>query len=195
MDGAAITTSATTKQFDFSRHWRRKVAPLLDCPDVALALTLGLKLYDPSYEHGDPPWEYGRGPINGQRAKEGCLSWYQPWGRCHYIAPFCWAVGRRLLPELEWGFLTSHWHSVVIGWDNDWRNPRWVLDILLFRDHTAEASVAFVKSQPWAVHRTLREYLASFSTEREAVMELLRPLDAMFPTKETCRPDCGAGVG
>ena len=107
------TTPATTKvkQFNFARHWRRKIAPLLSDRDVVMAMTLGLKLYDINYGESDPPWLLGRGPLNGQRAREGCLSWYQPWGRCHYIAPFCWALGKKLFPDHEWGFITGDIHN------------------------------------------------------------------------------------
>lgn len=182
MESTVKATSSTAKQFDFARHWKKKIVPLLDCRDVVAALTLGLKLDDPNYNEGDPPWEYGRGPLNGQRAKRGCLSWYQPWGRCHYIAPFCWALGKRLFPGQEWGFITSDWHTVVIGWDYDWENPEWVMDILLFKDKTAEESLAFVKSQEWALHRSLAEYFASFFSDTKAALETLCRLDTMFTT-------------
>jgi len=71
-----------TQQFDFGKCWRKKIKPLLDNPEVKHVLNLSLRLFDPEYEEGDPPWASGRGVLNGQRAREGSLSWYQPWGRC-----------------------------------------------------------------------------------------------------------------
>ena len=121
--GNQTASPSKPKQFDFARHWKAKIAPHLDDPDVVLALTFGMKLCDTNYRPGDPPWSCGRGPTNGQRAKKGCLSWYQPWGRCHYIAPFCWALGKKLFPELNWGFISSDLHTVVGGWSTDWEKP------------------------------------------------------------------------
>jgi len=164
------------KQFDFGRNWKKKITPVLDCPDVVTALTFGLKLYDLTYSDGDPPWEYGRGPLNGQRAKPGCLSWYQPWGRCHYIAPFCWALGKRLFPERQWGFMTGDLHTVVIGWAENWEEPDWVMDILLFKTMTAEQSLAFAKSEGWRLYRSLAGYAASFCTDPEDAVEMFRSL-------------------
>ena len=175
------------RQYDFGRNWK-KIAPLLDCPDVVRALTIGLRLYDLDYKQGNPPWECGRGPLNGQRAKPGCLSWYQPWGRCHYIAPFCWALAKRLFPEREWGFITSHRHTVVIGWIDDWREPEWVMDILLFKKKTAEESIAFAKSDDWRFYRSFDRYAASFYTDPEYAFEvfsgLLLPKDTQMVKSE-----------
>lgn len=136
------------KQLNFSRRWPQ-VEPWLDHPDVKAALLFGLFVGNPKYRPDDPPWEEGRGPINGQRARQGKLSWYQPWGRCHSIAPFAWAVAQKLCPNLRWGFLTSEWHTVAVGLDGD--EIELVADILLFKQRTAEQSVDFVKKQPWFV--------------------------------------------
>ena len=164
---------ATPKQFNFARNWRKKIAPTLDNADVLRCLTLGLKQLDIGFEEGDPPWQYGRGPWNGQRARQGCLSWYQPWGRCHHIAPFCWALGKKLYPELEWGFITGDFHTVVIGYLDEWREPEWVMDILLFRENTAQESLDFAKMQTWNFCRSLTRYIASFSDEPGIVYQLL----------------------
>jgi hypothetical protein len=102
------------RQYNFSRHWRKRIVPLLEHRGVLRVLTLGLKLHDIGYDQGDPPWLCGRGQWNGQRVKKGCLSWYQPWGRCHHIAPFCWALGKHLFPDLKWGFLSGELHTVVM---------------------------------------------------------------------------------
>ena len=180
-DSQSITGPVTTvpKRFDFARHWRQKIVPLLDDPDVLRCLTLGLKLHDIDYEEGDPPWHLGRGSLNGQRAKQGCLSWYQPWGRCHHIAPFCWAMGKKLYPELEWGFISGKFHTVVIGYLDDWKEPEWVMDILLFREQTVQESLELAKLQGWEFHRSLTRYLASFSDNPEAIFQLLSEHDVV----------------
>lgn len=166
------------KQYNFARHWRRKIAPHLDDPGVVKTLTLGLKLYDKSYNEGDPPWLVGRGPLNGQRAREGCLSWYQPWGRCHHIAPFSWVLGHTLYPDLKWGFLSGQLHTVVIGWSDSWEEPEWVMDILLFREMNAVGSIDFVKKREWKFHDSLPRYLASFFSDSEdALAEFVKIID------------------
>ena len=163
----------TPRQFDFGRRWKKHIRPLLDHPDVVTALTGGLMLGDPNYREGDPPWECGRGPLNGQKAKARCLSWYQPLGMCHYIAPFCWKLGTLLFPEREWGFITSERHTVAIGYAGDWEEPEWVMDILLFKKMTAAQSLALAKSERWRFYRSFAGYAASFCTDPEYAYEML----------------------
>jgi hypothetical protein len=151
-----------TRQFNFARHWRKKIVPHLKDPLVGYALTSGLKLSDSNYMPGNPPWHCGRGGANGQRTRKGCLSWYQPWGRCHSIAPFCWALGTKLYPKLKWGFISGERHTVVVGWSNDWRRPEWVMDILLFRDHSAKESLDFAMQLDWEFYPSLAQYLYTF---------------------------------
>ena len=177
-DCGPSTASENTppRQFDFARNWRKRIAPLLNDREVKTVLTFGLLQYDPNYREGDPPWLIGSGPANGQRAKEGCLSWYQPWKRCHYIAPFSWALGRRLFPNLQWGFITGDYHTVVIGWSYDWENPDWVMDILLFRQKSAEKSLQLAKAKRWDFHPSMAEYAASFCDNPEAAVEIYREI-------------------
>lgn len=59
-------------QFDFGRKWRKKISPMLNESEVKAALNTG-----DDYKPGNPPWLHGRGPLNGQRAREGCLSWHE----------------------------------------------------------------------------------------------------------------------
>ena len=157
------------KHFNFARHWRKKIVPHLGDPAVVKALTLGLKLHDIDFGEGDPPWLCGRGQWDGQRARKGCLSWYQPWGLCHHIAPFCWALGQKLYPDLNWGFVSGEWHTVVIGWWDDWERPEWVMDILLFREKSAQESLDFVKLREWKFYDSLSRYAASFFDDPEVV--------------------------
>ena len=167
-----MNTMTMTTQFNFARRWKKDIRPMLDDPDVLGCLTLGMTLLDPSYQQGDPPWLLGRGPLNGQRARNGCLSWYQPWGRCHYIAPFSWALGMRLFPQMRWSFLSGELHTVVIGFEESPEVPEWVFDILLFKDHSADESLTFVKSRTWALYDSLPDYIASFCDCEQAKREL-----------------------
>jgi uncharacterized protein (DUF779 family) len=166
--GKRPATQPKPRQYNFARNWNSKIRPHLDDPGVTTALTFGMKLCDINYSPGDPPWLYGRGPLNGQRARKGCLSWHQPWGCCHYIAPFCWALGRKLYPNLQWGFISGKWHTVVIGWSNNWKAPDWVMDILLFRRKSAQESLAFAKEREWKFHDSLPRYVSSFCSDPEA---------------------------
>lgn len=171
-DSAFVT--ASTQQFDFEGQWQRAIVRHLDDPMVITALTLGLILHDPNYTADTPPWLVGRGPLNGQQADSGSLSWYQPWGRCHHIAPFSWALGRKLYPELEWGFINGPYHTVVIGYrDGEWKQPELVMDILLFQEMTARESLALAQSQEWQFYPDLMEYAASFCSNPEFGMAAL----------------------
>jgi hypothetical protein len=160
------------EQFDFARNWRKQIARLLDQPAVVRALTLGMGLQGDDYKPGNPPWLHGRGPLNGQRAKKGSLSWYQPWGRCHYIAPFSWAIGRALYPDLAWGFITSDAHTVAIGYHENWRQPEWIMDILLFRQKSAQESLDLAQSHGWKFYRSLSLFAASFYFDPEHAHEV-----------------------
>lgn len=59
--------------------------------------------------------------------------WYRPHGRCHWIAPWCQALGRPLFPELQWVIVESEYHSAAWGFSQD--DPAGVLmDVLLTGD-------------------------------------------------------------
>src|SRR4051794_34071959 len=78
-------------QFNWRRHWKKKVAPHLDEFLVQASLDRGLPLPAPHGRGGAPPHLLGR--ETGRRAVPGKLSWYQVCGRCHWIAFFSMAIG------------------------------------------------------------------------------------------------------
>src|SRR5262249_55651269 len=112
-------------------------------PFVQLSLDVGMRLLEPDWKSGDPPWELGNGPYNGQRARPGGLSWYQPRGRCHWIAFFSMAIGVKNYPDCDWRFISGDLHTLPVGYHND--EPRVVMDILNFATKTAEESIAFAQ--------------------------------------------------
>lgn len=143
-------------QFDWSRHWSKKVVQYLQDKAVRRALCSGLKRYDSNYKDGVPPFILGSIPCDERRVIEGRVSWYQPYGRCHYIAPFARAIGEKLYPQYRWGFLTSEKHTIAIGMDG--QEIRIVMDILLFRQYSAEDSISFVKEDAsWKMCFTIKE--------------------------------------
>ena len=167
----------TTRQFNFARHWRKKIAPHLNDLKVVHALTFGLKLWQSDYMPGKPPCHVGNWH-EGHRRRRGCLSWYQPRNRCHHIAPFCWALGTRLYPSLKWGFISGEKHTVVVGWSHDWRRPEWVMDILLFREYSAEMSLNFAMQGKWEFYPSFRGYLDTFGWEN--VEDTYEAVDAIL---------------
>jgi len=182
MTGCQIITapfSTLPKEFDFERHWKRKIVPLLDDPDVNWCLSFGLIMLDKSYKQGDPPCDLGRIELGRPEGQQGCLSWYQPWGRCHHIAPFCWALGKKLYPELNWGFISGKFHTVVIGFQDDWKEPEWLMDILQFQEQAAQSSLELAMLNDWKFHHSLARYLASFSEDPETSYEWLSELIAV----------------
>jgi hypothetical protein len=133
-------------QFNYRRHWKHKVWPYLTMPLVRWSVEIGMKLYDPTWSWDDGPHAIGKGALNGQRVRKDKLSWYQPWGRCHYISFFSCALGVINYPELDWQFLSGPCHTVPVGSANG--EPRVVMDILLFKEQTAEESIAFAQYVP-----------------------------------------------
>ena len=133
-------------QFDWSRNWKRKVEPHLGLDLVQRSLIMGMKLFDEGWKWEDGPHAIGSGRWNGQRVTEGKLSWYQPWGRCHWIGFFACAIGVLNYPELDWEFVSGHCHTVPVGSLAGQR--RVVMDILHFKTMTAAESIAHATLAP-----------------------------------------------
>jgi hypothetical protein len=117
----------------------KKVAPHLDTELVQASLDLGMMLLDPHWRRGDPPYLLGREP--GRRAIPGKLSWYRPWGCCHWIAFSSMAIGVLNYPRLDWRFFGGDLHTVPVGCGPGGK-PAVVMDILVFEGMTAEQSLA-----------------------------------------------------
>lgn len=135
------TTLAARKiiQFDWRRHWRRKVAPHLNKEVVQVSLDVGMMMLDPKWKRGDPPYLLGDTPPHRTRVMPGKLSWYRPWRQCHGIAFFSMAIGVLNDPHLDWNFLSGDLHTVPVGSGRDGQQV--VMDILLFDSMTAEESI------------------------------------------------------
>lgn len=164
---AHIMSNNTVIQFNWRRYWKKKVVPHLQDERVQAALDSGMSLYDPTWKRGDAPWEYGA--ANGCEGVEGKLSWYQPAGRCHFIAPFSLVIGQINYPDLSWKIVSSNRHSVAVGFAPD-GTPRVVMDILNFAWLSAEQSLEFADpsipdDQYWASLR--QRWGASISPRNE----------------------------
>jgi hypothetical protein len=133
-------------QFDWSRRWKRDVVPYLDLLLVRASVEMGMALYDSNWTWEDGPHAIGRGDLNGQRVFKNKLSWYQPWGRCHWISFFACAIGVLNYPDLDWQFVSGHCHTVVVGSHNE--ECRVVLDILNYKGWTGERSIAHARYIP-----------------------------------------------
>jgi hypothetical protein len=137
-------------QFDWSRRWKKCVEPHLKTPLVRASIEMGMRLYDRDWlwEHG--PHAIGRGQWNGQKVRNHKLSWYQPWGRCHWISFFGCAIGVLNYPELDWQFISGHCHTVAAGSGDG--KCRVVMDILNFKMMPAEQSIAHAQLVPPGIH-------------------------------------------
>ena len=131
-------------QFNWRRHWSKKVVPYLHEKLVQASLDLGMTILDPAWKHGDGPCDYGA--CDGNRIVKGELSWYQPLNRCHYIAFFSMAIGVLNYPNLDWRFVSGDVHTVRVGYGPDGK-PRVVMDILLFDHFTAEESIIHTRKE------------------------------------------------
>lgn len=129
-------------QFNWRRHWRRKVEPHLNKDMVQRCLDFGMRLLDPTWKRGNAP--YLLGGIGFRRIIKGKLSWYQPLGRCHWISFFSMAIGAINYPDLRWKMMSGDLHTVPVGYDKS-DDARVVMDILLFDSMTAEQSIAYAQ--------------------------------------------------
>jgi hypothetical protein len=148
------------RRFDFRRNWSKRIKPLLYHPIVNKCLSLGMKFTDMKYELGDAPWKLGGPPA--RQPKPGSLAWYQPLHCCHSIAPFAWALGNALYPDLNWGFYSGDQHTVVLGYSTTPDNPEWLFDILLFRTLSSAGAIALVEKQNPQFCDSLGKYVSLF---------------------------------
>jgi hypothetical protein len=151
-------TYRTPTQFDFARHWKRLVRPHLDDVVVQSELDKSMQRYCDmmnyehhngravlKWKHGDCPSHfcctdyYCEHPIGGRKS----LSYYRPYGLCHWMAPFVHALVRRIYPKDEWLVINGRLHSVVAN-----RERTVVFDILLFDEYTARKSLLFSGDRP-----------------------------------------------
>ena len=138
-------------QFDWRKHWEKKVKPYLNHPCVQFSLDMGMFLVDPKWTSGDPPYLLGDEP---RRAKKGTLAWYQPRRLCHAIAYFAMAIGVINYPKLQWKFVSGRCHTVPVGYDENGQ-AYVVMDILLFDDMNAEESIDFALLKKHSAQQTL----------------------------------------
>jgi hypothetical protein len=116
-------------------------APHLHEELVPVSLDVGMKMLDPHWQRGDPPYLLGREPLHESRVIAGKLAWYQAWRRCHWIAFFAMATGVLNYPRLDWRFVSGDPHTVPVGYELDGQAAV-VMDILQFDSFTAEESLA-----------------------------------------------------
>lgn len=131
-------------QFNWRRHWSKKVSPYLHEPLVQASLNYGMTRLDANWRPGHPPCVYGS--FSFRRIVNHKLSWYQPLQRCHWIAFFSMAIGVLNYPNLDWRFVSGDLHTVPVGYGPD-GEPRVVMDILLFDYLTAEESIAYARKK------------------------------------------------
>lgn len=162
-------------QFNFARHWKRLVRPHLDDVVVQAELDKEMRRYCDmmnyqyhngrqflKWRHGDCPSclcssdYYCDNPIGGRKS----LSYYRPFGLCHWMAPFVQALARRIYPNDEWLVITGRLHSVVAN-----RERTIVFDILLFDEYTARKSLLFAGDRP--LNRREEAILRKWRRERE----------------------------
>jgi hypothetical protein len=132
-------------QFNWRRNWKKKVEPHLQKDIVQECLDIGMTLMNRNWKRGDPPYLEGRDHFG--RVVRGKLSWYQPWGACHYIAFFSIAIGVLNYPHLDWRFVCGPLHTVPVGYDGQ-GEPAVVMDILLFDLRSGAGSIELAKQQP-----------------------------------------------
>src|SRR4051794_2051642 len=106
-------------QFNWRRHWKKKVVPLLQHELVQEALDLGMGFGEENWKRGDAPHKVGTISDRVRPILPGTLAWYQPFHCCHFIAFFSMAIGAFLYPELDWRFLSGDCHTIPVGYGAD----------------------------------------------------------------------------
>jgi len=177
-----VTTKRSTKQkstqpkviqFNWRRHWAKKVVPHLQKEPVQFFLDMGMRLLDETWQNGDAPYRLGR--AHRRKPVKGTLGWYQPLGRCHWIAFFAMVIGIINYPDLDWRFLTEDPHTVPVGYDET-GSPKVVMDILLFERFTAEESIehAQLKLTTGEMDEDSKQWVALYRCFEEKVIPILK---------------------
>jgi len=137
------------EQLEFGAKWPHIRQTILQCPDVQAALFFGMWHQHNEYLWNHPPYRLGIIRQDRPEPKPHELSWYQPFGKCHSIVPFAWAIDRHLYQLLDWAFMTSDRHSIAIGSTGD--EMAMVADILCFDIQSAEESIRYTEELPYSV--------------------------------------------
>jgi hypothetical protein len=156
------------KVFNFRRHWSKKVKPHLFDEKVQYALNIGMEeLMDiwrfdakikteEEFEALDEymkqrfTWTPGNPPylktssdywLNFRTPKKHSVDWYRPMQCCHWICFFCFELGRKIYPKLDWEILQGKRHSVAVGFK--YNQPYMIFDILNFEQMSAQNILDF----------------------------------------------------
>src|SRR5437764_14764743 len=70
---AEAATMNKITQFNWSRHWKKKVEPHLEIPLVRASVEIWMRDLDPTWTWEDGPHAVGRGRWNGQRVTKNKL--------------------------------------------------------------------------------------------------------------------------
>jgi hypothetical protein len=164
------------------------VEPHLPHPLVKASVELGMKLYDKTWIWEDGPHSIGMGAWNGQRVTKDKLSWYQPWGRCHWISFFSCAIGLINYPKYDWHIVLGDCHTVAAGsWNGECKV---VMDILQFKWHTAEGSLEWVSFQ--SPNPQYKEGEDGWEKNVQSFVEIfgppLREYGHRYRERRVCRP-------
>ena len=176
----SIETAPTTPiQFDWRKHWDKKVKPHLHNPFVEFALDLGLNMAEPTWNPGDPPYRAGRDWP--RRPREGRAVLVSAWRQVSRNLILCDGDRRDQYPELDWKFISGRFHTVVVGYDHR-GHAQVVLDILWFDESTAEESIEF--AQGMREHAAWQRTFAFFETD---VAAAVREAFAQNYSAENCK--------
>jgi len=155
------------KVFNLRRYWSKKVKPYLFDEKVQHALNCGMeelmeswrydaKLTDKDLENADEctkqrfTWTPGSPPylktssdywLFHRTPKEHSVGWYQCLHACHWICYFCFELGRKIYPNLDWEIVSGRRHSVAVGFKYD--QPYMIFDILNFESMSAQNILDF----------------------------------------------------
>jgi hypothetical protein len=124
------------KRFNLTKNWRL-VEPYLNDPDVVNAVDAGMytstyfnikefkKNFPKATGYGGNIWgcqgitmpsQMSHGDYYAfHRMVPGKPSAYKPYGKCHFIAPFCKKIAEKLFPDQKWAILFGITHSLVVS--------------------------------------------------------------------------------
>jgi hypothetical protein len=118
--------------------------PHLDNELVWQSLDFGMKLLDPEYRRGFPPYMLGK--VTGENHLLGQLGWYQARDNPMHVALFAMAVGVLNRPDLDWRFVCGDSHTVPVGYSPE-GHALLLMDLLRFEELPAAQSLELARQK------------------------------------------------
>ena len=152
-------TDSVPIQFDWKKHWNKKVKPHLEHPLVQFALDAGMSCVRRHWKSGDAPCRVA--DEGSKEAKSGTLALgINRLTNAIGYHSFLWLLALLIIPNCDGNWKEVRSHTVPIGYDQAGQAGV-VMDILLFDTMPAEGSIGFAFAKSKSAKQDIFRYFES----------------------------------